>query len=1130
MNFNRRAGYAFIIFVFGLSLQLKAQINFPLHSAYKYLKGSGAVGLAADWRSADFDDTGWEQGMAPFRYGDGTGGTELTDMPNNYSTVYLRTKFTAVGTAFIKTIHFNVDYDDGFIVWINGHEAIRRSAPQTPAYDTFAIENHESGTPVAIDLNSAALGLIDGDNVLAVQCFNISLASTDFYFDVQITATPSLSEASDTLKVSCDRKAGFYDAPFDLVLTSPDPLLTIIYTIDGSNPQFSPTAKTAGQTATLHIDPANASGRAATPAYLVRASLSKPGFTPTKPVTQTYIFIDKVKTQQYPGGGWPATSVNSQMIDLAMDSKVVDNPQYSDLIDDALLDLPTLSIVTDMENLFDPAKGIYVNAGGRGLGWERPGSVELIYPDGSGGFQINAGLRIRGGYSRDASYPKHAFRLFFREEYGAAKLHYPLFGDEGVSEFDKIDLRCEQNYSWANWGGEHNTLVRDVFSRDSQHDMHQPYARSRYYHLYLDGMYWGVYQTEERAEARYASDYFEGSKEDFDVIKTTAASWPYQIEAADGNSNSWLQIYNLSKTGFADNATYYTLTGKDSNGRDLPGGQVLINIDNLIDYMLVIFYTGNFDAPTSAFYNNAMPNNFYAIDNRNEKTPGFVFLCHDSEHSMMVDPISPGIGINENRVTIKNMTVTSFSQFHPQWLHSKLAANEEYRMRFADRAAIHMTGEGALTPEAARARFEKRVNEIDTAIIAESARWGDTRTSTPFTKDNAWLPEINKIRNSFFLNRTNIVLNQLKAAGLYSIFAPPKVIHEGTTLKLENYKVPGAMDITLQNPNTEGDICYTLDGSDPRLAGGKLSEEAIRVNGDQTMTIASSAVLKARIYREDGTWSALKQIGFYSPDDDLSKLKVTELSYHPQDMIIGSDTTEGKSFEFIEFKNTSDIAAMNLSGLVLDSAVYFKFPDNTLLAPGNFYVIATKPSSFYEMFGRIPSGNCENFFDNSGDYVLLSDAAGREILSFTYDDHLPWPEEADGDGYTLTSVERNPAGNPNDYRYWTLSTTINGSPFSDDYQFSVIKPVAHSTLGNLYRVYPNPSSGLLVIQADTPETAFGNRSTVTLYDLNGTLQYKGNLSDTAVIDLGGMGLQPGMYILKIENAVEILTEKIIYQP
>ncbi|MBN2275763.1 MAG: CotH kinase family protein [Bacteroidales bacterium] len=1129
MNYNRIRGIVFAAFISGLSITLHAQINFPFNSAYKYLKGSQAAALADNWMSADFVDTAWNTGAAPFRYGDGTGGTELDDMANQYSTLYLRTKFTAVSTAFLKTISFTVDYDDGFILWVNGKEVFSRTAPADPAYNAFATENHESGTAVTIPVDSADVDLIDGDNMLSIQGFNVSLTSSDFCFDLQITATPSLPEASDSLRVDFSQKAGFYDAPFDLVLTSPDTSLNILYTIDGSNPQNSITAIMTGDTATLLIDPADTTGRASTPAYMVRASLTKPGFLPTKPVTQTYIFIDKVKTQQHPGGSWPAATVNNQVIDLAMDPKVVNDAQYTDLIDDALLEIPSISIVTDMENLFDPASGIYVNAGGRGLDWEKFTSVELIYPDGSDGFQINAGLRIRGGYSRDGSYPKHAFRFFFRSEYGVPKLYYPLFGDEGVSEFDKMDLRCAQNYSWANWGGEHNTLVRDIFSRDTQRDMHQPYTRGRYYHLYLNGMYWGIYQTEERAEARYASDYFEGSRDDFDVIKTTAISLPYRIEAPDGNNASWMQIYSMCQTGFADNQAYFKLLGKDSNGRALPGGNAYVDIDNFIDYMLVIFYTGNFDAPVSAFNNNAMPNNFYAIDNRNEKTPGFVFLCHDSEHSMMVDPVSPGIGINENRVTISNMTVTSFSQFHPQWLHSKLAVNKEYQARFADRAALHMTGQGALTPGVALERFNKRASEIDTAIIAESARWGDTRTSTPYTKDNAWLPEINKIRSGFFPVRTNIVLNQLKVAKLYSWLNPPTVSHEESELTLGQYRLTNPMEITMKNPNTTGELYYTMDGSDPRLAGGSLSGAATRAGGTTTLTITASAVLKARIYREDGTWSPLKHIDFYASGDDLSMLKVTELNYHPRDVINGTDTTEGKSFEFIEFKNTDSTGALNVSGLVIDSAVYYRFPESAILAPGQFWVIATRPTYFYEMYGKVPSGNCENFFDNAGEYVLLTDSAGQEILSFTYDDHLPWPEEADGDGYTLTSVERNPTGDPDYFGYWTISTTLNGSPFSDDYQYSAID-ITELALNHDFLVYPNPSSGMVMIRVNTDNAVTGIQYRVKLYTLNGTLVYESIIADMAMINLNRLGIQPGMIIVKLESDKDIHTEKLIYQP
>ena len=54
-------------------------------------------------------------------------------------------------------------------------------------------------------------------------------------------------------------------------------------------------------------------------------------------------------------------------------------------------------IVTDLNNLFDPQKGIYTNPMQEGQDWERPASIELIYPDGNEGFHINAGLRMQGG-------------------------------------------------------------------------------------------------------------------------------------------------------------------------------------------------------------------------------------------------------------------------------------------------------------------------------------------------------------------------------------------------------------------------------------------------------------------------------------------------------------------------------------------------------------------------------------------------------------------------------------------------------------------------------------------------------------------------------------------------------------
>src|SRR5438046_9700949 len=125
-----------------------------------------------------------------------------------------------------------------------------------------------------------------------------------------------------------------------------------------------------------------------------------------------------------------------------MYSLVVNVSDYSWEIINDLKSIPTYSIVTDLPYLFDPSTGIYANAGQDGIAWERPASIELIYPDGTKGFQIDGGLRIRGGYSRSTGNPKHAFRFFFRQEYGTSKLKFPAFASQGGARtFEGYDLR-----------------------------------------------------------------------------------------------------------------------------------------------------------------------------------------------------------------------------------------------------------------------------------------------------------------------------------------------------------------------------------------------------------------------------------------------------------------------------------------------------------------------------------------------------------------------------------------------------------------------------------------------------------------------------------------------------------------
>ncbi len=1116
----------FIIFLICLAGNTEAQIQFDLNSTYKYLKGSSASTLAGNWMTEAFDDSGWSSGKAPFRYGDGTGGTLLGDMLSSYTTLYLRSTFNAFSIDRIKEITLTTNYDDGFVIWINGVEALRQNAPAALSYSSMATVGHESGTVVTYKLKSSDVRLEEGENLLCIQGLNLALNSTDFYFDMGISASLSLPEVSESLKITFDREAGFYSDPFTLLLQTDADGHNIVYTLDGSNPQTSATAVHGGVSASISVDPESTVGRAKTPVFIVRASLAANGFAPSRPVTKSFIFLDKVISQSHPGGDWPASWVNGQAIDLAMDSDVVNDPRYSSQMEESLLEIPTISLVTDNADMFSPSSGIYVNAYAHGEVWERECSVELINPDKSQGFQVNAGVRIRGGYSRQGGNPKHAFRLFFRKEYGPGKLVYPLFGDEGASEFDKIDLRTEQNYSWSMDGDKHNTFLRDIFSRDTQRDLGQSYARGRYYHLYLNGMYWGLFQTEERPEADYAETYFGGDDEDYDVIKVSTEASPYFNEATDGTMEPWQDLLNKCSRGFTSNADYFALEGKDQYGKPVKNTRVFVDIDNLIDYMMVIFYTGNVDAPVSAFHSNDMPNNYFAISNRENKGRGFVFIAHDSEHTMFIDPIYVHNGLYENRVTINDpaMTVTGINNFQPQWLHQKLVANPEYRLRFADRAYRQFSAGGVFSPEKCLERFRVRKEQIDTAIIAESARWGDAKTAIPRNKIDDWLPELNAIENNFFPVRTGIVINQLKAAGLYPSLAPTVIRENGTALT-ENFTFSSPIVISLINPNTQGAIYYTTDGSDPRVIGGTVSSSALLAPNNTTLNISATTVIKSRIVNGQ-TWSTLKEISFSSGVEDYSNLKVTEVHYHPADLISGKDTVDGKDLEFLELKNTGN-SAVNISGVTIDTAVYFTVPAGAILPPKAFYVVASKPGAFYEYYGMNASGNFQGNLSNAGEFILINDKSANKILSFTYSDDFPWPVSADGDGNSLSANKSLPDGDPNDYGYWKSSIKIGGSPFADDETSTSAGTVPADLSRGRLAITPNPSSEAIYIHIDEQVAGTFN---LTITSLDGNTVMAREIENDSQLNLTQTGLAPGVYIVTAEYKGVYWRVKLVYLP
>ena len=268
--------------------------------------------------------------------------------------------------------------------------------------------------------------------------------------------------------------------------------------------------------------------------------------------------------------------------------------------------------------------------------------------------------------------------------------------------------------------------------------------------------------------------------------------------------------------------------------------------------MLVIFYGGNLDAPITSFGANRSANNWYGIRNRNGDE-GFRYYVWDAEHTFLK--------LDENR-TGPYPAGDEYARSNPQWIWQQCLHNAEFRQAVADRLHKHFYNLGALTPKSITKLLNKRVNEIELAVICESARWGkpspyswappDRKSGDmrPRTLDDDWFPEVDRWFNEFIPKRSSIVLDQLAEHGLMPDLETPRLSKRGGVIE------PG---FELEMSSGRGDIYFTLDGSDPRLVGGGISPAAKKYL--KPIRFNKTYLLKARILFK-GEWSAIDELPF----------------------------------------------------------------------------------------------------------------------------------------------------------------------------------------------------------------------------------------------------------------------------
>jgi hypothetical protein len=826
------------------------------------------------------------------------------------------------------------------------------------------------------------------------------------------TATPGAANGSSAVAgvlapphFNVDR--GLFDQPFTLILSSSDPAATIRYTTDGSEP-----TEIAGLVYTGPLSITNT--------VAIRAATFRTNALPSVTVTHTYLFLEQIVAQPSKPAGFPtnwgccgnvndvsatatfppaSTAPGVIPADYAMDMDPVrvDPLNTNSPIDaaklqrlkDGLREIPTLSIVMKTDDIFGVA-GLYqrsadeTGATGNKPNNKKPCSIEMILPDGTTAFATTCGIDLHGNASRNPiKNPKHGFKLHFRGDFGPGTLQYRLFEDSPVEEYDDVLLRADFNSSWRHWSDTATqglgafqrtraTRTRDAWMKNSVRDMGGLASHSRFVHVYLNGLYWGAYDFSEDPRGVFAKNALGGAEADFDLIDQGVVQ------------GGTIDAYNAM--------------------RSLPAATTLpiyeqyfqyLNIAEFADYMLLHFFMGHQDWATSE------TKNWAAVRKRVAGPEGvFHYQAWDGECILLNEDV--------NRTTVAGGN-------YPTGLHGDLDDSPEYRLVFADRVHRHMIAPGgALTPPANLARWQKWQAVLDNAIVAESCRWGDYRrdvhqyqegTYQLYTREGHWLPENNRMVNSYFPGRNATVLTQLRTAGLYPLVSAPVFNQQGGF-------VTRGFGLTMTASNT---IYYTLDGTDPRVYGtGAVSPGALAYSG--AVTLNSPVIVKARALFGT-TWSALNEATF-TVDALGSALRITEIMYNP----IGGD-----AYEFLELQNVSP-TVINVGHYSIDG-INFAFAPNTLLQPGQVIVLGslTSPANWNARYPGVTAfARYDGRLDNGGEKLAIRDATGKLLWSVDYNDENGWPLAADAQGTSLEIIDV--FGDPDDPANWRASAAANGTP------------------------------------------------------------------------------------------------------
>ncbi|GAB5407743.1 MAG: hypothetical protein BalsKO_01080 [Balneolaceae bacterium] len=1074
----------------------------------KYIIPNSAI--SSSWIENSFDASSWQNGTFGLGYGDND---DATVVPNGTTSIFTRTSFSIEDLSKINDLLFHIDFDDGYVAYINGVEISRfnMSGNAPIAYDVFSTNFIDDPRLVkgeeleGISIDNYEDILIEGENILAIQIHNSGANSSDLslipFLSISRTQKPESSRgiasqiniegsgivtAHTNFKLSSEGETLWLTNPDSITIDSISyPNLFIDESYGRSFPDDSSYSIFTTPTPLEANTTEGYSERSPEPKLSLEGGIYPSEF-------ELELLNPELGNITY--FTWDGSEPTQNTLQFGLESRTIANSFTlkfrtiesgklpSKVVTHTYIvggshELPIISVSTDPINLWSDESGIYVE-GTNGISgnctgarnwnqdWEIPVNIELFETDGSLGFNSAAGAKIFGGCSR--SQDQKSLSFFFRSEYGNPELDYKLFEEKEIDKFQGFVLR--------NSGNDFNdTQFRDGLMKTLAEGTEIDYQAFRPVVVYLNGEYWGIQNIREKVNEHFLESNSNVESEDVDL------AGPFIDEYIFGTEGAFRELYdiiNAANMGVSDQ--YVAIEN-------------LVDIDNYIDYMAAQIYYANTDWPGN--------NIKYWRDGKNNGK--WRWIMYDTDFGF--NHFNGGnhdssLGSWENHNTLRFALLSNRNNWptYP-WstlIFRKFVQNEEFTDKFANRMSDLMNT--SFNSQHINAVIDSLSQIIESEIPAHKERWGGSVEQ--------WQGRINILRN-FADNRSEkmegFVMNE------FGLSNPSNI-----TVNVSD-NLHGSVKVNRISPSV-----YPWNG---RYFGGiTIPLSAVPKRGYEFVGWSgASTSLEPTI---EGVVGSTYTANFTQRTGNTSEIVINEIMYN--------SSSENESGDWIELYNSTS-STIDLSGWILkdeDNTHAFEFPNNTKMLPDSYLVISSDLNAFNSQYNNISPVLGDLGFSLSGnsDQVRLFDNVGFLADSLQYDDEDPWDANADGSGFSLELM-----GSDLDNSFpenWKAAIQEGGTPGSSNSILVVSNEEREDVPSEilLKQNYPNPFNPSTNISFELPNQT---KVKLTIFDMLGrkvsVLTDEIRSAGTHTFTWNASEQSSGVYFYRLETGKNVFTKKML---